>query len=124
LKIDHPSFFHPLCSPHADDGFLPDGEPSSLSKSVGNASVLPGELGAFLNDDMPPNNRSGLSSTADRHKTSPYTNDSTPLSKTKMASDPCKQSEAMIKISKLVELPIVCEALLQSPKLPLRAFPF
>jgi hypothetical protein len=41
-----------------------------------------------------------------------------------MASNPCKQSEAMIKISKLVELPIVCEALLQSPKLPLRAFPF
>ncbi len=30
----------------------------------------------------------------------------------------------MIKISKLVELPIVCGALLQSPKLPLRAFPF
>jgi hypothetical protein len=29
----------------------------------------------------------------------------------------------MIEISKLVELPIVCGALLQSPKLPLRAFP-
>jgi len=41
-----------------------------------------------------------------------------------MASNPCQQSEAMLKISKRVELPIVCEALLQSPKLPLRASPF
>jgi hypothetical protein len=122
--MDHPSFFHSLCSTRDDGGSLPDGEPSSLSKSLGNASVLPGELDAFLNGDMPPNNRPGLSSTADKHRISPYTNDSTPRSKTKMASDPCKQSEAMIKISKLFELPIVCEALLQSPKLPLRAFPF
>jgi hypothetical protein len=30
----------------------------------------------------------------------------------------------MIKISKLVELPIACGALLQSPKSPLRAFSF
>jgi|GEM_PF-2886833 len=41
-----------------------------------------------------------------------------------MASNPCKQSEAMVKIISFVELPIVCEALLQSPKLPLRASPF
>jgi hypothetical protein len=30
----------------------------------------------------------------------------------------------MVKITSFVELPIVCEAHLQSPKLPLRAFPF
>jgi hypothetical protein len=30
----------------------------------------------------------------------------------------------MIKISKLIELPIVCGALLKGPKLPLRAFSF
>jgi hypothetical protein len=40
-----------------------------------------------------------------------------------MASDPCKQSEAMVDLNYLVELPIVYGALLQSPKLPLRAFP-
>jgi hypothetical protein len=40
-----------------------------------------------------------------------------------MASNPCKQSEAMAKISKLFELPIVCEALSSKPEVPLRAFP-
>jgi len=39
-----------------------------------------------------------------------------------MASDPCKQPEAMVKISNLVGLPIVYGALLEGPKLPLRAF--
>ena len=122
--MDHPSFFHSFCSTRADDGFLPDGEPSSLSGSAGTFSALSGGLVLSLNDGTPPNNRPGLSSIADRHRTSPYTNGNKPQPKTKMASDPCKQSEAMIKISKLFELPIVCEALLQSPKLPLRAFPF
>jgi hypothetical protein len=41
-----------------------------------------------------------------------------------MASDPCKQSEAMVKITNFVELLIVCRALHVSPKLPLRAFLF
>ena len=41
-----------------------------------------------------------------------------------MASDPCKQSEAMIKISKLFELPIVCEALHSKPGVAASGFPF
>jgi hypothetical protein len=44
----------------------------------------------------------------------------------KMASDPCKQSEAMIKIKYLVELPTVCGALpeLKARRCTLRAFLF
>ena len=41
-----------------------------------------------------------------------------------MASDPCKQSEAMIKISKLFELPIVCGALHSKPGVAASGFPF
>jgi len=41
-----------------------------------------------------------------------------------MASDPCKPSEAMIKISKLFELPIVCEALHSKPEVAPSGFPF
>jgi len=41
-----------------------------------------------------------------------------------MASDPCKPSEAMIKISKLFELPIVCEALHSKPEVAASGFPF
>jgi hypothetical protein len=42
----------------------------------------------------------------------------------KMASDPCKQSEAMIKIKYLVELPTVCGALPEGPKVHSSGFPF
>jgi len=41
-----------------------------------------------------------------------------------MASDPCKPSEAMIKISKLFELPIVCGALYSKPEVAASGFPF
>jgi hypothetical protein len=104
LKIDHPSFFHSVCSTRGAGGFLPDGEPSSLSRSVGNASVLPGELGAFLKDGTPRNNRPALSSIADISRTPFRTTGSTPLPKTKKASDPCIPSEAMVKINYLLEL--------------------
>ena len=122
--MDHPSFFHSVCSTRGAGGFLPDGEPSSLSRSVGNASVLPGELGSFPNDGTPRNNKPAPSSIADIRRNSPYTSGNTPLPKTKMASNSCKPSEAMVKIINFVELPIVCGALLQSPELLLRAFPF
>jgi len=124
LKIDQPSFFHSSCSTRGGDGFLPGSVPSSLSGSAGTVSALPGELDLSLNDDTPQNNKPALSSIADIRRNSPYTTGNKPQPKTKMASDPCKQSEAMIKINKLFELPIVCEALLQSPKFPLRASPF
>ena len=41
-----------------------------------------------------------------------------------LGSGPCKQSEAMIKISKLFELPIVCEALHSKPGVAASGFPF
>jgi len=124
LKMDHPSFFHSFCSTRDAGGFLPDDGPSFLSGSVGTVSVLPGELGLSLNGDTPQNNKPDLSSTADIHRNSPRTNGSKLRPKTKMASDPCKPSEAMIKISKLFELPIVCEALHSKPEVASSGFPF
>jgi hypothetical protein len=41
-----------------------------------------------------------------------------------MASNPCKQSEAMVKIINFVELPIVCEALHSKPEVAPSGFPF
>jgi len=122
--MDQPSFFHASHSTRGGDGFLLGGVPSSLSGSAGTVSALPGELDLSLNDDTPQNNKPALSSIADIRRTSPYTSGNKPPPKTKMASDPCKPSEAMIKISMLVELPTVCEALSQRPKWLLRAFPF
>jgi hypothetical protein len=78
LKTDHPSFFHSLCSTRADGGFLPDGEPSSLSGSAGTVSALPGELDLFLNDGTPQNNKPGLSSIVDIRRNSPYTSRNKP----------------------------------------------
>jgi hypothetical protein len=124
LKIDHPSFFHSVCSTRDDGGFLPVDEPSSLSGSVGTAFALPGELGVSLNGGTPRNNKLVLSSTVGRRRIAFRNSDNKPHAKTKKAPDPCKPSEAMVKIINFVELPIVCGALLQSPKLPLRAFPF
>jgi len=122
--MDHPSFLHSFYSTRDDGGFLPADEPSSLPWFADNVFAPPGEPGVSLNGGTPRNNRPALSSIVDIRKNLPYTNGNKPRPKTKMASDPCKPSEAMIKISKLFELPIVCEALLQSPKFPLRAFPF
>ena len=124
MKIDHPSFFHSLCSTRDDGGFLPDGEPSSLSRSVGTVFVLPGELGSFLSDGTPQNNKPGPSSTVGIHRNSSRTNGNKLRPKTKMASDSCKPSEAMIKISQLLELPIVCEALHSKPEVAPSGFPF
>jgi hypothetical protein len=76
--MDHPSFFHSLCSIRADGGFLPDGEPSSLSGSAGTVSALPGELDLFLNDGTPQNNKLVPSSIADRRRNSPYTSGNKP----------------------------------------------
>jgi len=122
--MDHPSFFHSSCSTRAGAGFPPDNEPSSLSGSAGTVSALLGELVLFLNDGTPQNNKPVPSSIDDIRRNSHRTSGNSPPPKTKKASNPCKQSEAMIKISKLVELPIVCGALLKGPKLPLRAFSF
>ena len=121
--MDHPSFLHSFCSIRGGGGFLPDGELSSLSGSAGTVSGLPGELVFSLNDGTPRNNKLVPSSIADIHRNSPYTDGNIPQPKAKWPPTPCKQSEAMIKISMLVELPAVCGALFQSPKLPLRAFP-
>jgi len=73
LKTDHPSFFHSSYLIRDDGGFLPGGEPSSLSESAGTVFVLPGELVLFLNDGTPQNNKPGLSSIVDIRKNSPYT---------------------------------------------------
>ena len=62
--MNHPSFF--LCRDlkRGDGGSLPGDEPSSLSEFAGTVFALPGEHGLFLNGGTPPNNNSGLSSTA------------------------------------------------------------
>jgi hypothetical protein len=113
LKRDHPSFFHSVGSTRDDGGSLLAGEPSSLSGFVGNVFGLLGELGPFLNDGTPPNNRPVLSSIADRCRNSPHTSGNTLPPKAKENGlRPCKQPEAMIKIINFVELPIVCGALL------------
>ena len=122
--MDHPSFFHSFCSTRDAGGSLPDSEPSSLSGSAGTVSALPGELCTSLNGDTAQNNKPGLSSTVGIHRNSSHTNGNKPRPKTKMASDPCKPSEAMIKISKLFELPIVCEALHSKPEVAPSGFPF
>jgi hypothetical protein len=124
--MDHPSFFHSFCSTRDAGGSpLADG-PSSLSGSAGNAFVLPDEVAPFLNDGTPQNNKPGLSSTVDIQRNLSHTNGNKLRSgvKTKMASDPCKPSEAMVKISKLFELPIVCEALHSKPEVAASGFLF
>jgi hypothetical protein len=122
--MDHPSFFLSFCSTHGDGGFLPDGAPSSLSGSAGTVSALPGEPDVSLSGGTPQNNRPAFSSTADIHRNSSHTNGNKPQPKTKMASNPCKQSEAMVKIINFVELPIVCEALHPKPEVAPSGFPF
>jgi len=122
--MDHPSFFHSFCSTRDDGGSLPDSEPSSLSGSSGIASALPGEPAVSLNGDTPQSNKLVPSSTVGIHRNSSHTNGNKPRPKTTMASDPCKPSEAMIKISKLFELPIVCEALHSKPEVAASGFPF
>jgi hypothetical protein len=88
LKIDHPSFFHSFHLIRADGGFLPGGEPSSLSESAGNASAPLAELGPYLNAGTPHHNKLALSSIADIRRNSPDTSDSKPQPKAnKMASN-------------------------------------
>ena len=122
--MDHPSFLHSVGSTRDDAGSLPDSAPSSLSGSAGTVSVLPGEPGVSLNGGTLLNNKPGLSSTVDIHRNSSHTNGNKPRPQTKMASDPCNPSEAMVKISKLFELPIVCEALHSKPEVAASSFPF
>jgi hypothetical protein len=76
--MDHPSFFHSLCSIRGDGGFLPGGEPSSLSESAGTVFVLLGELVLFLNTHTPHNNKPGLSSIVDRRRNLPHTSRNKP----------------------------------------------
>jgi hypothetical protein len=76
--MDHPSFFHSLCSTRDDGGFLPAGEPSSLAGSAGTVSALPGELDLSLNDGTPRNNKLGPSSIVDIRRNSPYTSGNKP----------------------------------------------
>jgi len=85
--MDHPSFFHSLCSSRGDGGSPPAGEPSSLSRFAGNVVGLPGELGVFLNAGTPQNNKPALSSIADIHRNSPRNSGNTPQPKTKKASN-------------------------------------
>jgi len=124
LKIDQPSFFHSFHLTRGDGDSLLADVPSSLSEFAGNAFALPGELCAFLNSGIPHYNKPVPSSIADIHRTSHHTSGNIPPPKTKKGLRPCKQSEAMVKIVNFVELPVVCGALLESPKLLLRAFPF
>ncbi|RPJ11819.1 MAG: hypothetical protein EHM36_00730 [Deltaproteobacteria bacterium] len=113
MKIDHPSFFHSLCSTRDDGGSPPAGEPSFLSEFVGNVFALLCDFGPFLNDGTPQNNRPVPSSIADRCRNSSHTSDKTLPPKAKENGlRPCKQPEAMVKIINFVELPIVCGALL------------
>ena len=76
--MDHPSFFRSFHLIRADGGFLPGGEPSSLSESAGTVFVLLGELVLFLNAHTPQNNKPGLSSTVDIRRNSPYTSRNKP----------------------------------------------
>jgi len=124
--MDHPSFFLSSCSTHGDGGSLPDGAPSSLSDSAGTVSALPGEPDVSLSGGTPQNPACGgiPSSTPDIHRNSSRTNGNKPQPKTKMASNPCKQSEAMVKISNLFKLPIVCEAFHSKPEVAPSGFPF
>jgi hypothetical protein len=98
--------------------------PSSLSGFAGNVFALPGELCVFLSSGIPHDKKPVPSSIADIRRTSHHTSGNTPPPKTKKASNPCKQLEAMVNINYLVELLAVCRALLVSPKSPLRAFLF
>ena len=124
MKMDHPSFFHSVCSTRDDGGFLPVDEPSSLSGSAGTAFALPGELGVSLNGGTPRNNKLVLSSTVGRRRIAFRNSDNKPHAKTKKAPDSCKPSEAMVEISRLFELPIVCEALHSKPEVAPSGFPF
>ncbi|RPJ11375.1 MAG: hypothetical protein EHM36_01545 [Deltaproteobacteria bacterium] len=113
MKIDHPSFFHSVCSTRGGGGSPLAGGPSSLLGSAGNVFAILCELGPFLNDGTPRNNRLALSSIADIRRNSPHTNGNTLPPKAKENGlRSCKQPEAMVKIINFVELPIVCGALL------------
>jgi hypothetical protein len=81
--MNHPSFFHSFCSTRGGGGSPLAGEPSSLSAFAGNVFALPGELGLFLNDDTPQNNRPALSNIADIHRTFCHTSGNTPQPKAK-----------------------------------------
>lgn len=125
MKSHHPSFFHSSRSNRGDDGSRPGDGLSCPSPSAGNASGPPGEPVGSPSVGRPPHNKPAPSSIADKRKTFYRTNDTPPrLKAKKMASDPCKPSEAMVKIDCVVGLPMVDGALLEGPKLLLRAFLF
>jgi len=73
--MDHPSFLLWLDLTRGDGGSLPGDGPSSLSVFAGTVFALPGEHILFLNGGIPPNNSSGLSSTADICRNSLHTSD-------------------------------------------------
>jgi len=112
LKIDHPSFFHSVYSTRDDGGSLPDSVPSSLSRSAGTVSVLPGEPGVSPNDGTPQNNKLVPSSTVGIHRNSSHTKGNELRSgvKTKMAST-LQTVRGHGKYRSPIELPTVCRAL-------------
>ena len=121
--MDHPSFFHSFCSTRGGDGSPLADEPSFLFGFVDNVFALPGEPGVSLNDCTPRNNRLALSSIADISRTPFRTTGSTPLPKTKKASDPCIPSEAMVKINYLLEL-LDLQSSSCKPEVAASGFPF
>jgi len=123
LKIDHPCFFHSFCSTRGGgDSLLADG-PSSPSDSAGTFSGLPDELCASLTSGISHYNKLGPSSIADISRTPFRTTGSTPLPKTKKASDPCIPSEAMVKINYLLEL-LDLQSSSCKPEVAASGFPF
>ena len=125
MKSHHPSFFHPSRSNRDVDGSRPGDGLSCPSPSAGNASGPPGEPVGSPTVGRPPHNKPAPSNIADKRKTFCRTNDTQPrLKAKKMASNPCKPSEAMVKRECVVGLPMVDGALLEGPKLPLRALLF
>jgi hypothetical protein len=76
--MDHPSFFHSFCSTHGGGGSpLADGL-SCLSESDGTVFALPDELGPFLNDGTPLDNRPDPSNIVDIHRTFCHTSGNKP----------------------------------------------
>jgi hypothetical protein len=86
--MDHPSFFHSVCSTRGGDGSPLADEPSSLLGSAGNVFALPGELGLSLNDGTPRNNKLAPSSIADICRISPDTSGSKPQPEAKQKWPP------------------------------------
>lgn len=123
LKRGQPCFFHCGDLVRGDGGSPPGDGPSSPSWSAGTVSALPGGPFVSPGGGTPRNSKPGLSSTAGIRKNSPRTSGNEPRPEAKRPPTLQTVRSRDKKVSELSELPIFCGALLQGPKLPLRAFP-